>query len=437
MSIENIVQVSITTQTTTPSRAGFGTPLVMGYHANFGESFRIYSSLADMVTDGFATTDAIYLAVAAIFAQNPRVSQVVVGRQTTAPTHVETLDFSAFAIADNTAYTVELNGQEATYTTGTGETAAQVSAGLKLALDALSEPVTVVDDLAGELTLTADVAGDIFRLYAPRSQSKRNNTTADTGLAADLTALVTLNNDWFSLHLASQSTAEIQAVAARAESNKKLFVYSTADWDVLDAAETTDVASVLQTAAYDWSVGLWGARPHQHGGAAFAGKMLPTDPGSATWKFKTLAGVSADDLTTTEKTNAKNKNANVYTTVAGVNMTEEGVAASGEFVDIVRGTAWLQARICEAVFAVLVNAQKIPFTDAGIAIVENALRGQLQNAVAVGLLAATPEFTVSVPLAADVSWADKGNRCLPDILFTATFAGAIHKVAPIQGTISV
>ena len=79
---------------------------------------------------------------------------------------------------------------------------------------------------------------------------------------------------------------------------------------------------------------------------------------------------------------------------------------------------------------------KVPFTDPGIAQVEGAVRGVLNQSVGQGILSEDPEFTVTVPKAADVSTVDKSNRLLPDVKFTGTLAGAIHEV-DIDGTVSV
>jgi hypothetical protein len=129
-------------------------------------------------------------------------------------------------------------------------------------------------------------------------------------------------------------------------------------------------------------------------------------------------------------------NVNFYHTIAGVNITEEGESASGEFIDVTQGVDWLAQRLQERIFGKLANAKKIPFTDPGIQIVEAEVRAQLQEGINVGFLAADPVPVVTVPLAADVSATDKGNRLLPDVEFQATIAGAIHSLE-ITGSVTV
>ncbi len=85
--LSSIVSVSITSDSKTVSRQGFGTPLVLSYHARFVDAYRAYSSLSEMVEDGFAVYDEAYLMAAAIFAQDPCPEQVIVGRLTSAPAY--------------------------------------------------------------------------------------------------------------------------------------------------------------------------------------------------------------------------------------------------------------------------------------------------------------------------------------------------------------
>ena len=89
-------------------------------------------------------------------------------------------------------------------------------------------------------------------------------------------------------------------------------------------------------------------------------------------------------------------------------------------------------------FALFTSLIKVPFTDAGIALVETAVRGVLQEGVAVGLLSPDPAPAVTVPKAADVSAEDKAARLLPDVKFTATLgsdpdAAVYYLAAMLEG----
>jgi hypothetical protein len=198
------------------------------------------------------------------------------------------------------------------------------------------------------------------------------------------------------------------------------------------------LASVLKLANRNRSAVVWHATPAggaDYPDAAWMGEGFPYEPGTSTWAYKTLNGVTPDTLLASQETALKNKNCNYYTTVGGVSITQEGKVASGEYIDIIIGTDWIEARLREAVYSALVNNRKIPYDDTGIAMIEGLVKGVLNEAASKGILQAD-SIAVTVPKYADIPQADKLARKLPDVKFSALYQGAIHSVT-INGTISV
>lgn len=93
MKIESIVKVDITNQTTSKTIRDLQTTAVLSVHTRFAETYRVYEDAAAMLVDGFLTTDFAYIAVSRIFAQNPRVRSVVVGKAVDVP--VDGVDYVA------------------------------------------------------------------------------------------------------------------------------------------------------------------------------------------------------------------------------------------------------------------------------------------------------------------------------------------------------
>lgn len=439
MSLSDIVSVTITALTTAPSRVGFGTPLVMAYHTVFPERARVYTAVADMLTDGFAADSPAVRAVQSLFSQNPRPDRVVVGRETGTEEQQITLTVVATNLKASYDYIVYVNGLEAKYTSDATPSASEISAGLKTAIDALAQAVTVVDG-TGSLTITANTVGAPFSFYVKERQIlSSENTTPDgsTSIAADIAAVQEENDDWYGLVLTNHGKAVILAAAAYIETLVKIFAASSSDDEIYDSGVSDDIASELAAAGYARTFLLYHPKDLiQYPEAGWLGLALPKDPGSMTWKFKTIAGSDVVVLTETEITNIKAKKCNLYHTVAGVAITEEGITAAGEFIDVTQSVDFMRARLQENIFARLANADKIPYTDPGVAIVEAEVRAVLKLCINQGILAAIPEPTVSVPLVADVSTTDKAVRTLPDVKFEGTLAGAIHKVI-VTGTVSV
>lgn len=436
MSLDDIVQVNISTQTTAVSQAGFGTPLIAAFHNHFPERVRSYTSLAGLVADGFSTTEAAYLAAQAILSQTPKLPRFKVGRRALAHTQILRITPSLPSVLGVTVYTVTINGVAFAFTSDATPTVAEVTAGLTTLINAGSEPMTAVDATT-HVTLTADVAGAVNRVELSTSTGKlltRQDLTVDPGIATDLSAIDAEDPDWYGLIIDNQSKAEIVAAAAWAEARIKLFGATTADADVL-VTGSGDLASSLKASGYARTYLLWASKPHDYGAAGWMGRLFPLDPGSATWKFKSLAGVAVDTYTDAQRTQLRAKNANWYESVGGVGITQEGWTPAGEFIDVTHGVDWLRARLQERIYSRLVNLDKVPYTNAGASLIESEIRAQLNEGIGNNFLAADPEPTVSVPDVATVSPIDKAARLLPDVTFAATLAGAIHKVV-INGVVS-
>lgn len=433
MSLSSIVDVQITRQTASVSQAGFGTMLILGFNAAFPERIRFYEDMDGVSTD-FTSSDEEYKAATAAFSQNPRPSRLAIGRAESLVAGVYLLDCNqAMAGADSISVTV--NGTVCTASTLAAlATAIDAVAGVASAVVAGTPDftITITADLGTPLTVSGLAITTTLGLTATLT-----NPTPEKTVVTALDAIALESDDYYALVLTIQALASQVAAAAWIEARRKIFFARSNDANVKSAGSTTDIAYLLKAAAYDRSVVI-AHYPSTDDfiDAGWLGKMLPEDPGSATFKFKTIAGATVDILSASESTAVKGKNGNTYETVGGVNITSEGVVASGEFIDIIIGIDWLQARIQERVYAKLVQNKKIPFTDAGVAVIENEVRAQLKQAVSVGLLAASPEFTVTVPKVVDVSPADKALRYLPGITFAATLAGAIHKTQ-IRGTVSI
>jgi hypothetical protein len=79
---------------------------------------------------------------------------------------------------------------------------------------------------------------------------------------------------------------------------------------------------------------------------------------------------------------------------------------------------------------------KVPFTDAGIAMVKNRLQNLLEvYGVEQGILV-DGSISITVPKRIDTTTEDRDDRLLRDVDFTADLAGAIGKVV-VRGRVRV
>ena len=285
----------------------------------------------------------------------------------------------------------------------------------------------------------AGTAGATFSLEADRALLTSQNTTADPGLSADLGYIrgnADGNDDWYAVFLDSYGKAEIEGLATVVETTSKIFLASTSDADVLTAVDT-DVGSVLQSNTYARTAYMWHETPGIGPEAAWAGRALPLPPGSISWNLlSNIAGVPASTLSTAERVFLEGKNGNYFVELASLTVPKSGAMAGGEWIDVTRGIDFVVARLQENIFLKLVNLNKVPFTDAGIAVIENEVIGVMSLAVSQGIFTGDPAPLVTVPRANDVDVNDRANRFLPDVNFSAQLAGAIHTVE-VNGVVTV
>lgn len=174
---------------------------------------------------------------------------------------------------------------------------------------------------------------------------------------------------------------------------------------------------------------------------AWTAKCLNYQAGSETWALKTLAGIQPANLTSTQMRKLENLNLNYYTTCADRDITCDGKVTYGEWIDVIRFRDWLQNDMQKSIFDLFLRNQKVPYTDKGIGLVKNIMIASLKRGQNVGGIAETeydadgneiPGFKVSVPLAANITPAQKKSRKLSDCKFTGRLAGAIH-AADVNG----
>lgn len=285
---------------------------------------------------------------------------------------------------------------------------------------------------AGEtdyVEVTADATGNWFSLeILSVIEMALSQTHADPGVATTLAAITLANSDWYCLLTLYNSAAYIAAAAGYIETQQKIYLADSCDTAIITGTVANgDALDALHTLSYTRTSGWYHPSPANMLAAAEAGACLPLAPGSETWMFKTLAGVEPVALTPTHRTNITAKKANSYQNTSGLNITFNGYTADGRYIDSRRGLDSYTDDLSKSIFECLSQVKKVPFTDKGIALVENVMRGATERAIVAGIFAEFPVPTYSVPLAASVSDANKAARILPDMGVSATLAGAVQK----------
>lgn len=446
MSLDSIVTVVIDKEDASLTQVGFGTTVIAGYHTvwvgpEFTRTYQSDGGLDAMVTDGFLSTDPLHKAATAYLSSNPRVTEFKIGLLQSAP--VYTSRITPVNIIEGFVYDFDVINHAGvstniTYTVLNSSTVQIIVTALEALVDAIAG--IAASDGATHLTVTTDGVGELAAIVNTHRHIDllTENLISETNISDDLSAIEAADGEWYGLLLSSNSPAEVLAAMAWAEARTKLLGTNTSDTECQDVAVTDDVCSTAQDSSYLRSYIVWSADDFDYAGATLMGEEFPFQPGSRTWQFKTLSGVVVSNLTAAAQSALIGKNAVVYVTVAGRNVTLNAKTPGGEFIDVTHGIDELSARIQEAVFGVLLANGKVPYTRAGVAQIVNVVQGVLDARTdpAINFISPDPAPLAVGPEPSTVSAADKAARLLPDVRFTAKLAGAIHAVL-ITGKVSV
>ncbi len=433
--LDDIATVTVSTTGAGISRQGFGTiGLIVSDGVLGTPTVTTYASSAAVATAEGTDSPPHRMAVAA-FSQSPRPKRVRVIK--TGLAIAQSVSFTVAAATDGlvTSLTVYYpDGTSATFThTASSDTTTTIATELAATISSGSTVVSATGSVA-VITITNDTNGDLCYFTANSNLGTYLDNTADPGLSAALTAARAVDDDWYGVALDCNSEACIDVVALWAESNDKLFMACFADAHELTSGGT--IGSGLVSAAYTKTIPFWHSIPRQYAGVAWlAARMIDLDQGQKNWSFATLAGITVDTLTSTQRGYLDTDKTSFYVTVANRNITfgtDTNVpggakVASGEWIDIIHGNDWIKVRTQEDVVSLIISAGKLPYTQAGINAVGAAVARRMNQAASerVGFLV-PGSVVVFVPDLADVADADRQARILNDIEATGEYASAIN-----------
>ena len=451
MSYSPSVTSRITRNTTSVNGATFNFPIFCAPHMYFAdiERVRSYGSWTELQADtdivvGSDTYNAVRLAMT----QTPAPDRVYVGRQKAdslilTPSIVGvTLEYGFTVTVTETATSTAVT-TISSITSDASPTAVEIATAIFTDVDtgganAIAN-VTAVDN-TGSVSITPD-AGFTVQLKAV---VRLADTYTSTETAAQLLAAIQEeDNDWYFMCASNHTEAFQLDMAASIEATgssdfPKMYFTSTASADSIVALPdpAIDVIGKLKEFGYtrtscDWHDDADTLFP-ELGDVAYNGVY---QAGTTTWKFMQVAGVTAAaDLVTGKRLSTgkqgfiNDRNGNWMGFERGTKFMREGKTTSGEWIDIIRATDWLNDEIEVELLNLLLNQKggKIPFTNAGQQQVKGTVDKVLDRAVGLGILESY--IPTSMPDIGDVPFADKVARILENVKWTGYLAGAIHTI---------
>lgn len=426
--LTDIIDIQISRETTAVSRAAFNIPMFLATHTNFTERVRSYSNLLSLADD-FGSESSVYAAASKLFGQEIRPPQIVIGKR-----YADSVDVTLDSVTGSAS--LSYDGVDVVTDISSAVDATSAVALIKGDFDTAGvSSITFTDNLDGTFTIEPAIAGAAYS-FTFSSQLSVEYFATETWVEA-LDSVSDENNEWYALVAETHDKVDVLAIAGAVEARNKIYGTSSSDETSLNSTSVDDTLTQLYDLGYQRTFLVYSENADtQYPEAAWIGGQLPEQPGSNTWKFKPLTGVTVSSLNSTQSAAIKGKNGNTYERVGGVTITSEGTMVGGEFIDVMIFVDWLESRMRESIFFRLINTKKIPYTQAGVTIIENEIRRVLAEGITNGGLAPNPQPTVSVPNVLAIDPNLRATRTLEGISFEGRLAGAIHFVK-VRGTVTV
>jgi hypothetical protein len=425
--VNDIVVANLTIADRVPAASNFGDIMLFAFHDNYVGA-REYActpaGLSAMAADGFALTSSAYLMQSAATRQNPGVALTKVFARTAENVQEYSLTPASVVVGFEYAFRVGIGADltDVSYVVQSGDAVADVVTALQTSLDAISG-VDAEDDVTHVTVTPTDAGTRVYLQGVPRQLTVLDESPNAT-IATDL-ASAAVDHDFYGFAIDSTSQAELEAAAAWALTNGKIFLGNTLD-TIAEGPGSSDVGSVIAATGNHYAATLRSDDPVSYPHVGLMSRQFSRDPGSSNWYLKDVVGTVPDAWTAGEYANLSAKQYVTFNTISGLRASLGSRAASGRPLDVTRGTDWLKAIVQTEILILLANTEKVPFTPTGLSMVESAIRKAAARAERSGVLA--EGWDVIMPVFADISTADKAARILAGIELNGPLQGAIESV---------
>ncbi|QHJ79811.1 MAG: hypothetical protein [Caudoviricetes sp.] len=471
ISISDIIQVNIAVAPNAVATDGFGPLLFMSseFAPVSGElPVRSYTSLKEVQTD-FPDTE-ISKAATAWYGQKPTPKTMLVGavsQTTTSPATAAVLEAKTAAIlADVKLITagklnMSINGLSVSLTALDFSTAADFDAMVTILQTAflaktgsdINKSVTVSQS-GGKFKITTSLTGVKATLSLADGDAavalKLDSASTPTmtqgqpakNIEIDLNNAINTNKFFYYVGVERNMRGGQQQMAAAkwCQASDKVFGWADDDANILVAGSSNSFKEAMEAqlqntiCVYDASVN--GDEYPEVSILARAATVNFNVPNSVLiLAFKKGPGITAADLSSGQLAALRSYNGNAFINVAENFLFLDGKMADGTWFDTVQGVSWLTQKVMLNVFNLFYQSTtKIPWTDTGVAIVNQQVTNALELAVTNGLIA--PGFdnegvfypdgykVYSTPL--ELLQSQKGARIWEGTSFIAIGSGALQ-----------
>lgn len=401
------------------------------------------NELASLAVD-FSDSGETYDAASAIASQTPKVNEFYVVKRASAVAAVVTLVFAGNLVTSNVV-SGTVNGQAISVPYNTSN--AQTLTDLATAIQALEMVATAVSNGTDTVTITFEaqwepsVSTFLVTLGAGQTTCVTTVATPATNIRDDIAAAraESATNEWFMLLPTTTNKGAILAAAEYVETlgGAIMALFHTTDAAVITSA-TTDVASLLQDEAYNYSGIAYHDDSTEMIHAAEASRVFAVAPGQISFALRKLTGCTSSGLTSAQIGYAEAKNCNSYTDAGPGPLFLKGVNCNGISLEAVRDSLYSKAELESELYNLFTQRNKIPYNETGRSLVLSYANGVVARMISEGVFDpdASPANQFKMPAISAISSGDRAARLFPDCeLIAKHLAGAIKIV--ISANISV
>lgn len=484
--ISRLVNVSVNMTPLAAQAQNLSTLLMLGTSnvIDVEERMRTYSSIASVAAD-FGTSAPEYLSASLWFQQAPQPTEFKIGRWALEDTQARLVggtlsaaqqDIDVWTVVTDGKFKITIDSVEYTIAPASFAAATNLNAVavlIQTALDAAVAGSTCVWNATFQrFQIESGTAGATSTLSFASAPATGTDISEMLGMtsdfsgayiaqgmdaetAAEATALFDINfgQTWYGLMIPEiEDAADHLAVAAYIESanNKHVYGVTTTESGVLSPVSTDDIAYQLEALAFKRTACQYSSSS-AYAVASLYGRILTTNYNAnntvITLMYKQEPGIVAETINETQLDALEAKKCNIFVEYNNdTAIIQNGVMASGDFIDEITGIDWLAITIQNQVYNLLyTNPTKIPQTDAGNNQIIVAIEAVCSQGVINGLLAPgvwksngfgtlksgdflAKGFYVYAPPVASQLQADREARKSVPFQIAAKLAGAIHTV---------
>ena len=235
--------------------------------------------------------------------------------------------------------------------------------------------------------------------------------------------------------------------AAYVETQRKLMGICTNDSLSLSSDITSDIGSDINELGYSRSFVVYHDDDSYYPEISILARLLAVDfderEGVITTKFKDLPGIPTVGVTSSQWLILQSKRINTFTTIqTDIRTFRDGTCGSPNwYIDERFNIDGLVDTIETYIYNAFLRNDRIPFNSKGRLILESAISKSCRRFEINGTLTARdstddqtgdintePAYTISVPLAGDVSESNRSDRLWPGISVDVNLSGAVHSV---------